>query len=91
MSLQQGHTSYQNSSAFPSDHASEDVGNDPRNRTSGGGLTKREYFAAKAMQGLLAHPPPEGYSTTWDFVAQEAVRQADLLIDYLNNVGFRKR
>lgn len=40
-------------SAFPSHMASE-LHSDARNRISGGGLTKREYFAAMAMQGLLS-------------------------------------
>lgn len=57
------------------------------------GLTKREYFAARAMQGLAA-------STSWEFVkpdaffehhgppvaelAEQAVAYADALIDELN-------
>jgi len=47
-----------------------------------GGLTKREYFAAKAMQGMLAHETiglrNEG------IIAQLAVKQADALIAALN-------
>lgn len=43
------------------------------------GLTKREYFAAMAMQGMLAidDPPKE-------VVARFAVEQADALIKELN-------
>lgn len=40
-----------------------------------GGLTKREYFAALAMQGLLAL---EGYS--FQGAAKDAVTAADALI-----------
>jgi hypothetical protein len=48
------------------------------------GLTKREYFAAMAMQGLLAQE-----SEAWGFgdkekLATEAVAQADALIAALN-------
>jgi hypothetical protein len=35
--------------AFPSHEAGFD---DPRNRISGGGMSLRDYFAAKAMQSL---------------------------------------
>ena len=44
------------------------------------GLTKREYFAAIAMQGLLSNPsecPLSGY-------ANDAVKAADELIKALN-------
>lgn len=44
------------------------------------GLTKREYFAAMALQGLLANPsecPLSGY-------ANDAVNAADELIKRLN-------
>ena len=45
------------------------------------GLTKREYFAAKAMQGLLTviHHTDRPYN-----VAKEAVMTADALIEELN-------
>jgi len=45
------------------------------------GLTKREYFAAKALQGLLALPPKIISKT----VAEDAVKLADHLIEALNN------
>jgi len=45
------------------------------------GLTKREYFAAKALQGLLADPTTMISKT----VAEDAVRMADHLIEALNN------
>ena len=40
------------------------------------GLTKREYFAAAALQGLIV----KGYEAA----ARDAVRYADALIDALN-------
>ena len=46
------------------------------------GLTKREYFAAVALQGILANP--ESYSSAPTQIAKYAVDQADLLIDELN-------
>lgn len=43
------------------------------------GLTKREYFAAVALQGLLADP-----SARIDEAAEYAVKAADELINLLN-------
>ena len=44
------------------------------------GLTKREYFAAMAMQGLLSH-----YGTSYSVQnTMEAVYMADALIEELN-------
>ncbi len=50
------------------------------------GLTKREYFASMAMQGMLAHPGtiadmPQKHPDT---VAKAAVIYADALIEELN-------
>ena len=46
--------------AFPSHEAAE---SDYRNRISGGGMSLRDWFAGKAMQGMLAasenYPTPE--------------------------------
>jgi hypothetical protein len=47
------------------------------------GLTKREYFAAIAMQGLLAAANPEVFMGTISLAA-EAVERADALIAELN-------
>jgi len=47
-----------------------------------GGLTKREYFAAMALQGLLNN-------TGWNMLtmcADQAVKQADKLINELNKI-----
>ena len=46
-----------------------------------GGLTKREYFAGLAMQGLINKTPSLYYSD----MCQEAVQIADGLIKALNN------
>lgn len=46
-----------------------------------GGLTKREYFAAMAMQGIVADP--NGYIMAAD-IAKGAVEIADALIEQLN-------
>jgi hypothetical protein len=45
------------------------------------GLTKREYFAARAMQGFLSTPD----TRTWDVekTAKQAVLQADELLKQL--------
>jgi hypothetical protein len=42
----------------------------------GNGLTKREYFAAMALQGLTEY--------TYKHAAEEAVKHADALIEALN-------
>ncbi len=53
-------------------------------------LTKREYFAAKAMQGLLSNPEwmkeykGEKYLMQTDIVAEVAIKTADELIKALN-------
>lgn len=60
---------------------------DPRNHTLMGGLTKREYFAAQAMKGLLVNAGRNGlrlHDDEQSSVAQEALRQADALIEELN-------
>ena len=45
------------------------------------GLTKREYFAVLAMQGMLANPETYGDRK---IMMYEAVRNADALLDELN-------
>jgi hypothetical protein len=54
--------------AFPNPH-----------RTDMTGITRREYFAAKAMQGLLADP---GWRHDMDFedTAHAAYKQADAML-----------
>lgn len=50
------------------------------------GLTKREIFAAMAMQGLLSSPEPENAPGAGD-VAHVAVMYADALIKELGKIG----
>lgn len=47
-----------------------------------GGLTKREYFAAMAMQGFCANP---GAYSDWGTlqIIEQAVKHADALLLYL--------
>lgn len=47
------------------------------------GLTKREYFAAMAMQGILSN---KGLIDTdnWKWVAESSAYMADALIEQLN-------
>jgi hypothetical protein len=64
-----------NESAFP------EVQTEPQFNRHSYGLTKREYFAAMAMQGILAGrlmPTPQ------EIVCQGAVEHADELIEALN-------
>lgn len=70
-------------------------GNEPINPIGGGGassigLTKREYFAALAMQGLLANSYQQDYLNQSPLslasnieIAEMAVKQADKLILFL--------
>lgn len=60
-------------SSYPCDHP-----------TRGGiGLTKRELFAAMAMQGLLGNSDPDISGWGNQEVAEVAVNQADALLDAL--------
>lgn len=48
-----------------------------------GGLTKREYFASMALQGMVSRM---GIDTSKDksFVVENSVKYADMLIEQLN-------
>ena len=46
------------------------------------GLTKREYFAAMAMQGALANK--YAHERTIEMITESAVKLADALIEELN-------
>lgn len=48
-----------------------------------GNLTKREYFAAMAMQGYLASVPTDIIERP-EYAASHAVKYADALINELN-------
>lgn len=63
-----------NTSAFPHALTVGDISK------STGGLTKREYLAGRALQGLLSCQP----HARKDEVLREAVRWADGLISELN-------
>lgn len=67
--------------AFPSllEHAHRGIQTNPRAR----GLTKREAFAACALQGILSSGRRRGRTPSHD--AAEAVKAADALIDALND------
>lgn len=67
----------QNDCAFPIEISYEDY-EVPELHTHEPGLTKREYFAALAMQGLLSNPVVMGN------LAEMAVEHADALINELN-------
>jgi hypothetical protein len=42
------------------------------------GMTLRDYFAAKAMQGIILHP--QGPAGLWDEAAQESYKMADAML-----------
>jgi hypothetical protein len=48
------------------------------------GLTKREYFTAIAMQGLLAANGDNELPFEYEAIAEESVDMADALISALN-------
>lgn len=50
------------------------------------GLTKREYFAAMAMQGILSDRDNQGYTWNYEAMAADAVKMADQLIKQLNQI-----
>jgi hypothetical protein len=47
------------------------------------GLTKREYFAAMAMQGIVSNHLMID-TTNWNWLSEESVKAADALITALN-------
>lgn len=68
------------------------TGDDPRNKILSGGLTKREYFAAMAMQGLVNREGwaerfnnENGDSSLMDTLAIASVRMADELLKQLES------
>ena len=58
----------------------------PETKTSKGqaGLTKREYFAAMAMQGIIAADIEDNMDS--NYIAQNAIECADALIAELNEI-----
>lgn len=67
-----------NKSAFPTMEANEHVGLTGNED----GLSKREYFAAKAMQGMLANTNTQGDR---NLLMEESVKFADALLKALAN------
>lgn len=66
--------------AFPRD------GHPDKNDLPIDGMSLRDYFAAKAMQGMLAHStryhPAQGYPEKWhDAISQEAFEIADAMLE----------
>ena len=53
------------------------------------GLTKREYFAAMALQGYLASVPADTIERP-EYAASHAVKYADALINELNKEDERE-
>lgn len=49
------------------------------------GLTKREYFAGLAMQGMLANGYGDFKTEFNDYIAKLAIEQADELLKQLEN------
>lgn len=48
-----------------------------------GGLTKRELFAAMAMQSFLSNPDPQTMATRTLTICEWSVNAADMLIEAL--------
>lgn len=58
---------------------------DPNGSYTQPGLTKREYFAAMALQGMLANNAEGNTKWNYDIIAQHCCKAADALIEQLNN------
>lgn len=71
--------------AFPTDHVITDSFGNVEGIESKrwSGMTKREYFAAMAMQGYCANEMTN--EKDYDIVAKMAISQADALLHQLNN------
>lgn len=62
--------------AFPTHRLQWDYGSEERElATKHSGMTLRDYFAAKAMQGICAH------HDTWGLMGDEIVKKAYALAD----------
>lgn len=75
-----------NQDAFPSVEFDDEVSKSP-------GLSKREYFAAKAMEGFLTNPRflenamIQQVETANGVIAKASVAMADALIEVLNEAS----
>lgn len=85
-----------NTPAFPVEVSMDENGNFRGSQTSNFsgfemGLTKREYFASKAMQGLLSNPEwmkeykGEKYLMQSNIIAGVALKIADNILSKLSN------
>ena len=63
--------------AFPSVYYSEPIGSIGPQLTIKGGMTLRDYFAAAALQGNIAHPEVYGNR---DDIARDAYKYADAML-----------
>lgn len=63
--------------AFPSVYYSEPIGSIGPQFTIKGGMTLRDYFAAAALQGNIAHPDVTGNR---DDIAKDAYKYADAML-----------
>ena len=64
--------------------------NDKNHATQPSNLTKREYFAGLAMQGLVSdatNAESNGYEVNAERTAEDAVAIADALLQRLNATG----
>jgi hypothetical protein len=62
--------------AFPCVYYSEPIGSIGPQFTIKGGMTLREYFAAAALQGILAN----GGGVSWDDDAKNAFKASDAML-----------
>ena len=69
----------ENNETKPNDSASPII---VENYIVDGGLTKREYFAAMAMKGIITNK--DGLDIKIERIAESAVDMADALIEELN-------
>lgn len=53
------------------------------------GLSKREYFAALAMQSYVAHYHGSGTKTT-EYIVEMSIKTADALLEGLNKSKIKK-
>ena len=67
-----------NPPAFPSLHWVAPQGHSANENPQG--MTLRDYFAAKAMQGMLAGLLAYGHDIMWDEIAKDAYREADAML-----------
>jgi hypothetical protein len=67
-----------NQSAFPW------MVDDGKTVTGNKGMTLRDYFAAKAMQGMLSGLLADGLDIQWSQIAQDSYRQADAMLERKN-------